>query len=408
MYATAVQLYLRARPVGDDVAIGLRLARDYLVLGAWVEAEGVLATLPPSLGEARVLRSDLHFVRGSFDRALRELRLAAQDPAVDRTEALVRLADIHLYLGRLRKAIDLANEALQETTHPTNRARCQAGIGTSRYHLGDLAGAEQAYLEGLRSLPEAVEQRDRFAYTVALHNLGLAREARGDWTGAQRFHAEALQLRLEVSAAREVGHSRHSLIRCQIGLGGFDTARQMLAEARAAAIALAEELEQGKLDHTEARIELLTGGDAERAVRLIESARERFSDMQVTYDIAHATCSLAQAYEAAGASRRSLEEAASARTQMERGEFGLLTSLYPDIGYRYRHRVEAGLIGYAAGDAVGLPWERKEAAEIDPRLLPSLHATDDWPAGSTSDDTALTCWSRRTSLPPAMPTRSGS
>ena len=112
--------------------------------------------------------------------------------------------------------------------------------------------------------------------------------------------------------------------------------------------------------------------------------------MQVTYDVAHATCSLAQAYEAAGASRRSLEEGASARTQLERGEFGLLTSLYPDVAYRYRDRVEAGLIGYAAGDAVGLPWERMEAAEIDPSRLPSLHATDEWPAGSTSDDTALT------------------
>ena len=260
MYATAVQLYLRARPVGDDVSIGLRLARDYLVLGAWAEAEGVLAALPPDLGEARVLRSDLHFVRGSFDRALRELRLAAQDPAVDRTKALVRLVDIHLYLGRLRKAIDLATEGLADTTDPTDRATLKAGIGTCLYHLGDLAGAEEAYLEELRSLPEAVEQRDRFAYTVALHNLALAREAHGDWAGAKRFHQEALQLRLDVSAAREVGHSRHSLVRCEIALGAFDTARQLLTEARAAAIALGEELEQGKLDHTEAQLELLTGG----------------------------------------------------------------------------------------------------------------------------------------------------
>jgi ADP-ribosylglycohydrolase/tetratricopeptide (TPR) repeat protein len=389
-YATAVQLYLRARPTGDFVAIGLLLARDYLILGAWTEANEVLASLPLDLGEARILRSDLYFVRGSFERALRELRLAAQDPTVDRTGALIRLADIHLYLGRLREAIDLASEALEGATDATIRATCLASIGTSLYHLGDIDGAEETYLEELKALPEEADQRDQFAYTVALHNLGLAREARGDWTGAKRFHEEALRWRLDVSAAREVGHSRHSLIRCEIALGSFETARQMLTEARAAAIALGEELEQGKLDHTEARIEVLTGDNPNAAIRLIESALERFRDLNVAYDIANASFSLASAYATAGAPRRALEEAASARAQMERGEFGLLTTLYPDIAYSYGSRVEAGLLGYAAGDAVGLPWEGTPPTEIDPNRLPSLHATDEWPAGSTSDDTALT------------------
>ncbi len=389
-YATAVQLYLRARHAGDSVAIGLRLARVYLILGAWAEADELLASLPADLGEARVLRSDLYFVRGSFDRALRELRLASQDPAVERTEALLRLADIHLYLGRLREAIDFSTEALEGTADATARAQCFASIGTSLYHIGDIDGAEETYLKELKALPEEADQRDRFAYTVALHNLGLAREARGDWAGAKRFHEEALQLRLEVSAAREVGHSRHSLIRCEIGLGSFDVARHMLTEARAAAIALGEELEQGKLDHTEARIELLTGGNRDIAIRLIEGALERFRDLHVAYDVAHASFSLASAYAAAGAPRRTLEEAASARAQMERGEFGLLISLYPDIAYSYRDRIEAGLLGYAAGDAVGLPWEGKPAGEIDPDRLQSLQATQEWPAGATSDDTALT------------------
>lgn len=389
-YATAVQLYLRARPAGESVAIGLRLARDYLILGAWADADEVLASLPLDLGKARVLRSDLYFVRGSFDRALRELRLASQDPTVERTGALIRLADIHLYLGRLREAIDFASEALEGATDATIRATCLASIGTSRYHLGDIDGAEETYLKELKALPEEAGQRDRFAYTVALHNLGLAREARGDWTGAKRFHEEALRLRLDVSAAREVGHSRHSVVRCEIALGSFETARQMLTEARAAAIALGEELEQGKLDHTEARLELLTGGSPGVAIRLIESALERFLDLNVAYDIANASFSLASAYATAGATRRSLEEAASARAQMERGEFGLLALLYPDIAYSYSNHVEAGLLGYAAGDAVGLPWEGRPPTEIDPDRLPSLHATDEWPAGATSDDTALT------------------
>jgi len=75
---------------------------------------------------------------------------------------------------------------------------------------------------------------------------------------------------------------------------------------------------------------------------------------------------------------------------MERGGFWLLASLFPEFAYSYRDRVQAGLLAYAAGDAVGLPWERMAASEIDASKLPSLHATKEWPAGATSDDTALT------------------
>ncbi len=389
-YGAAVQLYLRARPAGDPIDIDLRLARDYLILGAWPDAEAVLAGLPANLGPARVLRSELYFVRGNFDRALRELRLAAQGPAVNRTDALIRLADIHLYLGRLRESIRLATDALRASTDPTDRSRCLAGIGTCRYHLGDVEGAEREYLESMAALPTDIDKRDRFAYTVALHNFGLAREAYDDWAGALRHHGEALRLRLDVSAAREVGHSRHSIVRCKVALGDYDAARELLTEARAAAIALGEELEQGKLDHTEAKIELLTGRDPEFAISLIERARERFSDLHVGYDIAHASFSLASALSGTGAARRALEEAASARVLLERGDFGLLGSLYPDLAYRYADRVAAGLLGYAAGDAVGLPWERMPPDEIDHERLPWLHATAEWPAGATSDDTALT------------------
>jgi ADP-ribosylglycohydrolase len=389
-YRTAVQLYRRARTAGNGVAIGLELARVHLIIGEWPEAEKVLGTLPDDSGQARLLRSELYFNRGEFDRALRELRLASQAPDVDRTDALLRRADIHLYLGRLSEARDLGAQALELAEDPTTRSRCLAVIGTSLYHMGDIDGADEKYLEEMNALPEEVGQRDRFAYTVALHNLALGREARGDWKGAVKLHEEALRLRTEVSAAREIGHSTHSLIRCQIGLEDFDTARAMLSDARTAAVALGDEVEQGKLDHTEGRIELLSGRDPAAAVRLFQQAVDRFRDLGVAYDLAHATFSLAGALDATGAVRRSLEEAASARAMLEKGTFGLLARLYPSSAYSYADRIEAGLLAYAAGDAVGLPWERLSADQIDGTRLPSLHATETWPAGATSDDTALT------------------
>jgi len=47
-------------------------------------------------------------------------------------------------------------------------------------------------------------------------------------------------------------------------------------------------------------------------------------------------------------------------------------------------------VAYAAGDALGLPWEGEHPSQIDPAVVESLPKRGDWPPGSTSDDTALT------------------
>ena len=387
-YRTAAQLYQRALAAKPDDDIRLKLAKVHLILGEWAEAEEALNRLPGDLGSARVLRSQLSFVRNDFEDALRELRRALQAPEIDRTEALLGLANIHLYLGRLAESRDLGRQALESAADATARSWCHAVIGTSLYHMGDIDGADKEYLAEINALPAEVEQRDRFAYTVALHNLGLGHEARGEWEHAIKRHAEALALRTEVSAAREIGHSMHSLVRCRIGLKDLDAARALLAETRTAATALGDRLELAKLDHTEGRL-LLATGDAASAVRRIRGAVDTFRDLDVCYDVAHGSLSLAEAYAADGAPRLAVEEAASARTLMHTGSFGLLARAFL-AAYWYRDRIEAGLLAYVAGDAVGLPWERMPAEQVDAGRLPSLHATDVWPAGATSDDTAMT------------------
>ena len=50
--------------------------------------------------------------------------------------------------------------------------------------------------------------------------------------------------------------------------------------------------------------------------------------------------------------------------------------------------IRAGILGYAAGDALGVPWEGKTAEEVNWEALEDLPARGDWPQGSTSDDTA--------------------
>jgi ADP-ribosyl-[dinitrogen reductase] hydrolase len=49
--------------------------------------------------------------------------------------------------------------------------------------------------------------------------------------------------------------------------------------------------------------------------------------------------------------------------------------------------IRAGILAYAAGDALGVPWEGKAPDEVHWDELEELPARGDWPRGATSDDT---------------------
>ncbi|GAA5071177.1 ADP-ribosylglycohydrolase [Thermocatellispora tengchongensis] len=50
-------------------------------------------------------------------------------------------------------------------------------------------------------------------------------------------------------------------------------------------------------------------------------------------------------------------------------------------------RIRSGLIAFACGDALGVPWEGRVASQIDAAALDTLPRRGDWPRGATSDDT---------------------
>jgi ADP-ribosyl-[dinitrogen reductase] hydrolase len=50
--------------------------------------------------------------------------------------------------------------------------------------------------------------------------------------------------------------------------------------------------------------------------------------------------------------------------------------------------IRAGILAYAAGDALGVPWEGSTPDEVHWEALETLPARGDWPRGATSDDTA--------------------
>jgi ADP-ribosyl-[dinitrogen reductase] hydrolase len=50
-------------------------------------------------------------------------------------------------------------------------------------------------------------------------------------------------------------------------------------------------------------------------------------------------------------------------------------------------RIRAGIVAYAAGDALGVPWEGRTPDEVRWEALEELPARGAWPRGATSDDT---------------------
>jgi ADP-ribosyl-[dinitrogen reductase] hydrolase len=50
-------------------------------------------------------------------------------------------------------------------------------------------------------------------------------------------------------------------------------------------------------------------------------------------------------------------------------------------------QIRAGVLAYAAGDALGVPWEGNTPDDVHWEALEELPARGDWPRGATSDDT---------------------
>jgi ADP-ribosyl-[dinitrogen reductase] hydrolase len=60
---------------------------------------------------------------------------------------------------------------------------------------------------------------------------------------------------------------------------------------------------------------------------------------------------------------------------------------FPDGLAPTPQHIRAGILAYAAGDALGVPWEGKTPDQVRWEALEELPARGDWPQGATSDDT---------------------
>jgi AAA ATPase domain/MalT-like TPR region len=263
MYHTALMLYQKIRPHMSIEELGPRLGHALIVLGDWDEAEDLAGRLPESDGRVRLLRSELRFVRGDFEGAREEAEAAASGPSADRIQAVIRLADIDLYLGNFSRAQRHGYTALQLATESASGnlcARCLGIIAATEFFGGEIEAAGRRFSEALQLIKDVAEaDRDRTVYTTILGNLGNVAEAKGDWPAAEQFHGEALRLRREVADTRGVLHSLHALGRSLIGLGDREGGMAYIAEAEQLATDLNEPLERAKIWHTRADLHLRNG-----------------------------------------------------------------------------------------------------------------------------------------------------
>src|SRR6266540_370740 len=77
----------------------------------------------------------------------------------------------------------------------------------------------------------------------------------------------------------------------------------------------------------------------------------------------------------------------AALVRIEGGASLVLDRHLPDVVAPKPQHIRAGILAYAAGDALGVPWEGRTSYEVRWEALETLPRRGDWPRGSTSDDT---------------------
>ncbi|QFY12944.1 hypothetical protein GBF35_46005 [Nonomuraea phyllanthi] len=356
-----------------------RVARAYLGLGRWSQAESLLDGLPRMSAHDLLIRAEVAFCRGDFTRAERLARAALAVAEGDTRElCLFRLAEIELYLGRFSDGRRHATEGMR--ADPSSAAWLKL-LGEIEYFSGNVDRADALINQALQDVAASpAHLRDQALHAGLLQDAALVAEATGAWLAAFNSQNKALVIRRAAEDARGIAQSLHGLGKAQCGLGLLKEAAYTLAEAGRVARDLGDGLLAAKVTHSEADV-LLSEGDRSEARRLAELALSEFERHGTPYDVASACLSLARLVP----HRERVRYADRGRRAIVKGGFNVLTRLFPDQAVPPAGRILNGLTAFCCGDALGVPWEGMPPNDI--ALTDTLGARGDWPPGSTSDDT---------------------
>lgn len=381
-------------PTQRDVeATSYLVARAELGLGRLAEVERVLESTPTESPYATLLRADLAFVRGQFDLAEQRSSeaLAAGGTGAERLPFLFRSAELRLFLGRFDEGRRLCQEGVAEADRvgdANQRAGWRNLLGEIEFFSGHATEATAQFASAQTDLGEIpADDRNQALAAALLQNRALVAEAAGQPAEVRRAQGEALGIRREIGDARGVAHSLHGMAIAAAQLGDVTAATSLFSEAATAARDVGDELLFAKVSR--ARGELaVRAGRLDEAERLIDEAVEDFERRGVPYDLAHATITRARLQAARGDHAAAVALLDRARRLIERGGHHSLYARCPEAAIPAAERFAGAITAYAAGDALGVPWEGRPADEIDPAAVAELPSREGWPRGATSDDTA--------------------
>lgn len=223
--ATATAEHLRAAGA-DDAADWYRLAGDLSrAVFAHEEAaasyENAIALGYPDVERLRLAIGELAMVRGDYQTAARELRVAASH-AVEETLALVehRTGNLHRLLGRFELAKESFEQARPGHPEPTE---LYADWALLNHRTGD---TEDAIALAESALTEAIEAGNASAHSRALNILGVATQ---DPDKARSYFDQALDLLDEADPARMAAMNNKALLLA--AEGEVDDAARLVGEA---------------------------------------------------------------------------------------------------------------------------------------------------------------------------------
>jgi ADP-ribosylglycohydrolase/tetratricopeptide (TPR) repeat protein len=387
--------HLAGRPASreaDRNRFTYRAARADIGLGRWAEAESLPDSLPGGSAHGTLLRAELAFCRGDFAQAERARRDGAGPGDRDAARRVPVLAGgdraVPWRFDDAREHGRVGLATARTDADQVRACRWTNLLAEIEYFSGnvDTAAAlvRQALAEAQRLPPP---DQDQTLLAGLLQNDALVSEATGDWPTALHRQQRALEIRREAEDARGAAQSLHGIGKAYSGLGRLGDAEQALDEAAQAADILGEHLLRAKITHALADTRIAEGR-LDEAARLTAQALAGFERHGTPYDVAAAQLTLARIAGREGRRVNGVTHADRARSAIETGGYRVLYRLFPDQAVPLAGRIRAGLLTFAAGDALGVPWEGRAPGEIDPEQVTVVPARDGWPRGATSDDTA--------------------
>lgn len=301
-------------------------------------------------------------------------------------------AELMLFRGRFDEGKRLCREGLSivgATDDRNEMIRWHTKLASIEFFSGEMGAAkEQLRLAAaqLDALPE--QERDRAAEADFRVEEAVVAEAECRPLDARRGQEEALRIRRQIADIRGVAHALNGVGLAALHLGDAEQAEERFVESATIARDLGEELLFSKVTRGRAEAAILAGRFAD-ADQLAGDALAGFERAGIPYDVVHAWTTQARVERARGNEAKWLDLVDRARQQIESEEFRSLYERCPEIKIPGSDRIAGAMVTFAAGDALGVPWEGSAPEAIDrSRILELPAAPWGWPRGATSDDTA--------------------